>query len=349
MKLFTCASCRNLLFFENVQCGRCGSPLAYVPEHKVLSTLEPATGDAGVFRALAPEAEGGRYRLCDNYTRYATCNWAVPAKSGDTLCLSCRLSKLIPDLSVPGAVDAWRRLETAKRRLLYTLLQLGLPVEEGLAFEFKNDTAEEKVFTGHNEGVITNNAAEADAPFREQMREQMGEAYRTLLGHFRHEIGHYYWSRLIEGGRRLEPWRSLFGDEREDYDAAVQRHYAEGPPADWTSSYVSAYASAHPLEVWAESFAHYLHMVDTLETARSHGLTLQPRPLGGAPTVEVKARRLHFDDFDDLVTAWFPLTLSLNSFNRGMGLPDLYPFVLSDGAITKLRFVHDVIEAETSA
>lgn len=202
------------------------------------------------------------------------------------------------------------------------------------------------MFTGHSEGIVTINVAEAHAPFREQMREQMGEPYRTLLGHFRHEVGHYYWSRLVQESAWLEPFRERFGDERADYAAALKRHYAQGAPADWQARFVSAYASSHPWEDWAESFAHALHMIDTLETARSHGLSLSPRPVGGAPTAEVRARGVTFADFDDLVAAWFPLTMALNSFNRGMGLADIYPFVLSDEAIAKLRFVHAVIATD---
>jgi hypothetical protein len=217
-----------------------------------------------------------------------------------------------------------------------------LPGEEnGLAFSFKASTEAEPVFTGHNEGLITINVAEADDPFREKTRQQLGEPYRTLLGHFRHEIGHYYWDRLIRG-RCLEPFRAMFGDETADYAGARKRHYESGPPADWTQRFVSAYASMHPWEDWAETFAHYLHIVDTLETARAYGLALKPKAASGLPAVATG--RLQFDDFDDLVSAWFPLTSALNSLNRSMGLADLYPFVLSDAAIAKLRFVHDIVE-----
>ena len=187
-------------------------------------------------------------------------------------------------------------------------------------------------------------AAEADDPTREAMRRDMGEAYRTLLGHCRHEIGHYYWDVLVRDGNRLDAFRARFGDERAEYEQARERHYASGPPPDWPARHVSAYASMHPWEDWAETFAHYLHMVDTLETARSHGLALRPPTVDGASLPAVTARRLHFDDFDDLVTAWVPLTVALNSFNRGMGLPDLYPFVLSEAAVRKLQLVHDIVE-----
>jgi hypothetical protein len=47
--------------------------------------------------------------------------------------------------------------------------------------------------------------------------------------------------------------------------------------------------------------------------------------------------------FDRILQNWLPLTYALNELNRGMGLPDLYPFVLSAPAIEKLRFVHEVL------
>ena len=350
MRLFSCAVCNALLFFENVRCGSCGHTVAYLAEHAAVSALEP---EGGTWRALAPEAEGKRYRLCANSTQHGVCNWAVAAESAARLCRSCSLNDTVPNLAESGALAAWQRLEIAKRRLLYTLLALGLPVEakasseRGLAFSFKADTADEKIFTGHSEGHITIHVAEADDPFREKIRQQLGEPYRTLLGHFRHEIGHYYWDRLVRDTRWHEAFRCLFGDERQDYAKALERHYEQGPPERWPAEHVSAYAAMHPWEDFAETFAHYLHMVDALETARSYGLALRPKPIGGAEVLPVTTRRLHFDDFDDLVTAWFPLTIALNSFNRGMGLPDLYPFVLSARALEKLRYVHDVVDAET--
>ena len=368
MKIFTCSACNQSVFFENVQCTRCGHMLAYLPDHAVMSAIEiepppshmtSSTGAANganvsLYRALSPRAGGARYRLCTNYSVHAACNWAVPEHDDDPFCRACRLNEMIPNLADAKANEAWRRIERAKRRLLFTLMELGLPVESkreypdrGLAFSFKGDEGKTKVFTGHSDGLVTINIAEADAPFREKMREQMGEGYRTLLGHFRHEIGHFYWDRLIRGSRDLDAFRALFGDEQIDYAAAMERHYREGARPDWASSFVSAYASMHPWEDWAETWAHYLHMVDTLDTARTYGLALRPEPVGGrrdAPRVSIAVRRLDFDDFDDLKTAWVPLTLALNSLNRGMGLPDLYPFALADRAITKLRFVHEVIE-----
>jgi len=301
--------------------------------------------------ALDDAAGGARYRLCNNYTAYAVCNWAVPEQEAHEFCLACRLNEIIPDLSSPTALDSWRGLEVAKRRLVYTLLELGLPVEakqenpeRGLAFAFKTDSPDgEKVLTGHCDGLVTINLKEADSPAREQTRVELGERYRTLLGHFRHESGHYYWDRLLKGSPYLAEFRALFGDEQQDYGEAVKRHY-ESPKQNWSDAYVSAYATMHPWEDWAETWAHYLHMVDTLETAQSYGLALRPQAVGGATTEAVSAKRVRFEKFEHLVAAWVPLTVALNSLNRSMGFPDVYPFVLKEVVIAKLNFVHELIE-----
>ena len=356
MKIFSCSACKNVAFFENSQCVRCGHLLAYLPDRGVLSALESdATGEPAEewnarFAALDPAAKGSRYRLCRNNSSYAVCNWAIPEHDPNVFCPACRLNDVIPNLSEPAAVEAWRRLEVAKRRLVYTLLALGLPLqsklddpEAGLAFAFKQDGPNgERVLTGHCDGLVTINIAEADSSERESIRTKLGERYRTLLGHFRHESGHYYWDRLIRNTPLLDDFRKEFGDEQEDYDAAVKRHYSE-PRPEWSQNFVSAYATMHPWEDWAETWAHYLHMVDTLETAQAYGLALKPNAVGGAVTESVATRRVHFDSFDDLIAAWVPLTVALNSLNRSMGLPDLYPFVLADPVIAKLRFVHRAI------
>jgi hypothetical protein len=354
MKLFVCQRCEQMLFFENVSCTRCGHMLAYLPDRDTMSALEQADRAADGAERWQALADRNRplYRLCGNYRDHGVCNWAVPVEEADALCVACRLNGVIPNLSEPGAQLSWTRMEAAKRRLIYTLLALGLPVEPrtesnpgGLRFEFKSDRPGDKVLTGHHDGLITLNTAEADDPKREKMRVELGEAYRTLLGHFRHEVGHYYWQRLVAGSAREGAFRDRFGDERADYAEAVEHHYAAGPPVDWQQWHVSAYASVHPWEDWAESFAHYLHMVDTLETAWAYGLALRPEvgsSRAARPAV-LKTRRLDLQAFDDLLAGWVPLTLALNSLNRSMGLADLYPFVLSAAATDKLRFVHDLI------
>jgi len=357
MNIFRCDSCEQVVFFESVKCTRCGHALAFLPDSNVVSALEPE-GDSGGgrWRALSAAAAGRSYRFCRNSTEHEVCNWAVSVDDGDDYCRSCRLNHMIPNLANAGAKEAWHRMEIAKRRLLYTLLGLGLPVEtkaenpeRGLAFDFLADGADSKVFTGHDEGLITINLAEADDPFREKMRVYLGETYRTVLGHFRHESGHYYWERLVAGGAHLRRFRALFGDEREDYAWAQERHYQRGAPDGWWDRYVSAYATMHPWEDWAETWAHYLHIVDGLQTARAHGLSLRPTPADGAPGPSLTARRLDLHSFDDLMNGWIPVTVALNSMNRSFGTPDPYPFVLAPAATEKLRFVHGVVEAHADA
>jgi len=365
MKLFSCAACQQIIHFENSQCTSCGHALAYLPDRALLTAIEPVADAPGVFVSVDGDTHT-RYRKCGNDLDHGACNWAVPESESATqrFCRACRLNEVIPNLSDAEAKQAWLRLEQAKRRLIYTLLELRLPVESraqsarGMAFAMKKDEpGGERVMIGHDAGLITINIAEADSPFREKVRLGLGETYRTLLGHFRHEIGHYYWDRLIAGTALVEPFRALFGDERASYDEALKRHYQSGAPADWPMRFVSSYASMHPWEDWAESWAHYLHMVDTLETARSFGLALRPTVAkgGGAAVgtgktrkgpagLHVGTRRLAFDDFDDLVRAWLPLTVALNALNRSMGTPDGYPFVLSEAAVRKIRFVHDTVE-----
>ena len=214
MKLFSCSSCGQALFFENTRCQQCGHQLAYLPELDVMSPLEPVEAGEGdpegapAFVALADPTANARYRLCANYEQHNICNWAIPIEQESPWCLSCALNVDVPAADAADAMVVWARLEAAKRRLLYSLLGLRLPIdrrspehEKGLAFSFKSSSAAEPVFTGHNEGLITINIAEADDPFREKTRLEMGEPYRTLLGHFRHEIGHYYWDRLIKDRR----------------------------------------------------------------------------------------------------------------------------------------------------
>lgn len=364
MNLFACSTCHQLVFFENDVCTRCGQALAYLPDRELVAGIAPAPpvapGEpphAQLWRAVS--GEGASYRRCRNWTDHAVCNWAVPADDAHELCQSCRLNLVIPQLSDPAAREAWARLERAKRRLVYSLTRLRLPLEPkaeapdtGLGFSFMQDVADQKVWTGHSDGVITINIAEADDPFREKMRVQLGETYRTLLGHFRHEVGHYYWARLIDATPWLERCREIFGDDRAGYSEAVKRHYDAGAPADWPDRFVSAYASMHPWEDWAETFAHYLHMVDTLDTARAHGLSVRPLAATEEASVEapsVSARRVDARAFEDLVSGFVPLTVALNDLNRSMGLHDPYPFVLSPAAVGKLRFVHDVLQASRDA
>ncbi|MDR5740689.1 MULTISPECIES: putative zinc-binding metallopeptidase [unclassified Caballeronia] len=349
MKTFHCNRCNQLVFFENTHCEKCGARLGYVPELRQISAFEE--DEDGRWKSLHPLAEGALFRPCHNYSVENVCNWMIPAESDDTLCCSCQLTSTIPNLTSPDNRLYWYRLENAKRRLLYTLDELGLDVksrqedpEHGLEFQFLEGDAEGKgVMTGHNNGLITLNIAEADDAHREKVRSSLHEPYRTLLGHFRHETGHYFFDRLIAETPRIEPFRTAFGDEQQDYSAALDRHYKKGPPPDWADHYISAYATMHPWEDWAETWAHYLHIVDTVDTAVSCGLVLVP----DSPHEPMLTDQTPVEEtsFDNLMDRWFPLTYVLNSLNRSLGMPDGYPFALAPPVIDKLRFVHRVVAA----
>lgn len=358
MKTFHCTHCQNLIFFENVRCLSCDHSLAFLPDLKIMAAL--IQGTDGLWRPDMLAFDGPSYRLCGNYDQVSVCNWAVPADDPHTLCGSCRLNRVIPDLSTERNTTAWFRLELAKRRMLYTLMGLGLPIvpkngdsDSGLAFEFLEDSTDgdaQRVLTGHDNGLITLNIAEADDVHREKQRTLQKEPYRTLLGHFRHEIGHYFWDRLILNNPKLDAFRAMFGDERTDYQEALQRHYGEGPPANWERQFISSYATAHPWEDWAESWAHYLHMVDALETAGAAGLALRPKR-ADEPTMQPPPDPLNskHQNFDSMVEAWLSLTYVLNNLSRGLGFPDSYPFVLSAAVIDKLRFIHDTVNENRTA
>lgn len=355
MKTFHCTHCQNLVFFENVRCLNCGHSLAFLPDLGVMgASSEPSEG---LWRADRGPADSRRYRLCANYDLVSVCNWGVPADEPGDFCRSCRLNRTIPQLSSERNRVAWFRLEVAKRRMLYTLLGLRLPVVpkdgdgdggRGLAFEFLEDSRDgdaTRVLTGHDNGLITINIAEADDVHREKERTLQKEPYRTLLGHFRHEIGHYYWDTLIANGARIDACRELFGDERADYQQALERHYGSAPPAGWERNFISAYATMHPWEDWAESWAHYMHMVDALETAGATGLALRPKR-SDEPRMQPPPDPLNPSnrDFDAMIESWLSLTYVLNNLSRGLGLPDSYPFVLSTPAIRKLHFIHATID-----
>ena len=345
MKLFTCPHCGHRLYFENAQCLNCASLVLYDPERSefILS--------------------GGNAIQCTN-AKECGCNWT--AEPGQSFCRACALNKTIPDLSIAGNHERWVRVEAAKKRAIYSLLAHGLAVgpkqhpddEVGIAFDFLADPigpGSEHVLTGHDNGLITLNVAEADSSEREKMRAEMGENYRTLLGHFRHELGHYYWDRLIrDDPDRLAEFRALFGDESADYDLALQNHYANGAPPDWEKRHISAYAASHPWEDFAETWAHYLHITDTLEMVRALNLPLgkldtdagddlPDSDKGQPPVASAAGATLPLEPFERTLARWLVLSEASNSINRCMGLPDLYPFVISGVTAGKLGFVHGLI------
>lgn len=353
MKTYTCA-CGQLIFFQSVSCVNCHRDLGFLPDLLLLSSLEPA--ENGLWRPTAELAKGRLYRKCRDYAEESVCNWMIPeSESREVFCASCRLNEMIPDLSEQPNRDLWARIENAKRRLVYSLLSMKLPVsskkedpQKGLAFRFLSDTVRpdgstSKVMTGHDNGIVTVNIAEADDGTREKIRNAMKEPYRTMLGHLRHESGHYYWDRLVRDSRFLEPFRALFGDERADYMGALKKHYESGAPANWGDHFISAYATAHPWEDWAETWAHFLHIQDTLEVANDFGLVgkrilLDMKNGDGKPWLSSKQKT-----FEEVIQSWAELAVALNSINRSMGFSDLYPFVLCPEVVAKLHFVYEVI------
>ena len=343
--------CGNRIFFRNTLCLACKSQLGYLPETGRLAALDPGRM-AGVWHADGGAVE---LRLCANREAPAWCNWTMAAGDASRYCIACRLNRTIPNLADAENGRYWSRLEIAKRRLVSELIGFGLPVkskvgedhEHGLMFDFlRSPPSGPPVMTGHASGLITLNVEEADDSKRELIRHRLREPYRTLLGHFRHEVGHYYWDRLVWNSRWLEPFRRLFGDERASYAEALRRNYGEGPPADWAMRHVSSYASSHPWEDWAETWAHYMHVVDSLATAIGFGID------AGHLSCDVEAftREDLFDPADpdaerllSLLHAWIEIVTVLNEMARSMGQPDFYPFVMCRPVVAKLHFIHRVV------
>jgi hypothetical protein len=338
MKAFSCSHCGHDIYFENVRCVNCGRALGFSPAAMSMMALEApySTRRSGPRQSAPP-------RYCGNAAP-GVCNWLIPAGDPNSLCLACRHNRLIPNLNEGGNLAAWASFERAKKRLFYGLLRFGLPLDgerlgkPPLIFDFVEDA-----ITGHEDGVITVAVAEADPVERERQRVEMRERYRSLLGHFRHEIGHYYWMLLVDGTNRIEAFRQMFGDERQDYAVALESHHHSGPPPDWPSRYISAYASAHPWEDWAETWAHYMHLVDALDTARAQDI--EPRRRTGWRLINSAANDdvYRSDRFDPLFKRWVPLSLALNSLNRSMGHGDFYPFVIPPQATAKLDFIHRTV------
>jgi hypothetical protein len=341
MRDFTCPKCGQRLAFENSVCLSCGSALGFSLNEMALLVIA-----SGADSEHGGAVDSSQYQLCANL-HLAECNWLVQKESVGGLCRSCALTRTRPNDADTASLRAFAEAEKAKRRLIAELYELKLPIidrdedpQYGLAFDLLSSEFE-KVYTGHHNGVITIDLAEGDDVHREQLRKAMDEPYRTLLGHFRHEIGHYYFYLLVDSSAPYsERFRDLFGDPHTDYQAALDRHYSQGAPAGWEKNFVSSYASMHPSEDWAETFAHYLHIRDTLDTAAAFGF---------APAAATFERRtLGPSGFDTIIEMWLPLAWALNMVNRSMGKEDLYPFVLPGPVLQKMRFIHTIIDEITS-
>ena len=345
MKTFGCNHCANEVYFENARCVKCGYAQGFDARTLKFAAITPDAAGGGLYRQVDGN-DATRVRYCAN-SSHGVCNWLTAEKDVNGLCPACDLNRTIPNLNESGSLAAWGELERAKKRLIYSLLRFKLPFEASaskagpLTFDFVRDAR-----TGHLDGVITIDIMEADAVERERQRQVFQEPYRSLLGHLRHESGHFYWMVLVEAAGRLDEFRALFGDERQDYSAALSRHHAAGPPGDWQARHVSSYASCHPWEDWAETWAHYLHMVDALDTAEAEDM--EPRVAGFSvwSLWPFKRRDVYRrDSFQSLMARWVPLTISLNSLSRSMGHNDFYPFVISTPAEAKLAFVHKLVRA----
>ena len=354
-------TCGQPLFFENTRCLSCGSEVAYDPLRRRLGAV--AAVPDGLWTVCGESLDPPPlFRLCAHRVAASGCNWLVPASDPAAICLSCRLTRTVPPLDRPRNAARLLHLETAKRRVVSMLQRLGLPLEpksrdpeSGLAFDFLESLpGEPAVMTGHAEGVITLNVAEADDDYREKNRESLREPYRTVIGHIRHELGHYYWDILVRDTSWLDPFRQVFGDERADYGEALKKHYAEGPAADWPGRCISSYAAAHPWEDWAETWAHYLHIRSTLETAILYRLDISQSPVRVTPFSADVVRAMPLplappedvDAFLEWINAWIRLTAVLNETARSMGQPDTYPFVLSGPVVAKMFFVHGVVQGD---
>lgn len=340
MKRYYC-QCKQEIFFNNLFCEKCGRDLIYDPKAETMwSGVLTDKGFVTHSNQALPDEKDLILKPCANRNSSIVCNWSLTSEH-DAQCISCKTTRFIPDLSIPKNNERWLILERAKRQLICSLISLHLPIENyqervnGLAFDFLEDqrsnpnVALKHVLSGHLNGTITLNAAEADEGFLHTMKEKMGEPYRTILGHFRHEAGHYFWNILIQSDYQLKAFRELFGDERQDYKEALEKYYQQKKPKFKSSQFITPYASSHPHEDWAESWAHYLHIVDTLETAVSYGLS----------SYEPK-----INDFSSWYSEWARVAQIMNALNRSMGLNDAYPFVLTQIVRNKLEFIDALID-----
>jgi hypothetical protein len=349
------------IFFESTSCNACGKLVGITDDFDKARSFEINSGTGLYYLAESPAVF---YKKCSNYSEHAVCNGMVQVgltdKAGKPvqLCFGCRFNEVIPNLEVLEHIPLWQKMEMGKRRALYTLKSLGLSLvgraeqpESGLEFNFLVDSDakdhftsplpdHEKILTGHDNGKITINLAEADDVARTKTRMELGEQYRTILGHFRHELGHYFFDQIIAvDDEKHKLCKLYFGDDEQSYEESLERHYKEGPPPTWRNSFISEYATMHPWEDWAETWAHYMHITDALETLRDADIPLYKVVGQTAPGKSSITQ----GPFGESLDAWMKLSVVLNSLNRSMGLQDAYPFVLTAPVRDKLTFIHHAI------
>ncbi|MGB5819919.1 MAG: putative zinc-binding metallopeptidase [Saonia sp.] len=343
MKIFQCGHCDHPLFFENNGCENCGHSCGYRDRDRKMITFDPLSFP------LISDREKIEYKYCKN-KEYEVCNWLLEKGDTHNYCPACQLNRTIPNLSDKENFPKWKNLEIAKHRLIYQLQKIGLDLpskmvnNEGLCFDFIAKRNNPKIMTGHANGVITILLREADSVIREQTRKDMKEPYRTLIGHLRHEVGHYFWERLVSDQKYvLEEFREIFGNEEVSYGDALQAYYKQGAPKNWRESYISKYATSHPWEDWAETWAHYLHIMDMVETAHFFRLKVDPTEVSENMKIEATLDPYTIKDFATILQTCVPLSFAVNSINRAMGIPDVYPFVITPAIVKKITFIHELL------
>ncbi|QCX38911.1 hypothetical protein FF125_10865 [Aureibaculum algae] len=343
MKIFQCGHCDHALYFENYTCENCGHLSGFRDTDRKMLTFNPH-GDV-----LISDREQIEYKYCKN-NEYEVCNWLIEKNDPNDYCSACQLNRTIPNLSDKENFEKWQHLEVAKHRLIYQLQKIGLILiskednEAGFCFDFIAQQNNPNLMTGHANGVITILLREADSVLREQMRKQLFEPYRTLLGHLRHEVGHYFWDRLVHSNEKvLTGFRAIFGNEQLDYGEALQNYYKDGAPKNWQKTFISKYATSHPWEDWAETWAHYLHVMEMVETAYFFGINV--KPIGKKKKLKAKVTfdPYTIENFDVIIRTCVPLSFAVNSINRAMGVPDMYPFKISPGVVDKMKFIHQLL------
>lgn len=312
VKRLHCPTCGNEVFFDSIECVRCRTGLAVeIRGRGALSVLDASTTTPCARRSVW------------------SCNWPAEPGAFDQLCASCRLV----DPNIWAHDPRMVPFQTAQRRALYQLAELGVPwrdVDPALRFVYLSKTADPDATIGHRGGEITLDIDEADPAYGERIRANLGEHYRTPLGHLRHELGHFVWLTMVANDPdRLAAFRERFGDERDDYAAALERHYQRVDDLSWRDRHVSFYASAHPWEDFAESWAQVMHVHDVVETGAAWGVV-------HAPADPADARAW----LGTSVTA----SVAANELARAMGMRDLYPFALTEGARTKVEFCWRLVD-----